>query len=647
MEPDFSGYATKAGLKCSDGLTILAHAFKDQDGHKVPLMWQHMHNNPENVLGHAILENREDGVYANCFFNQSDTAKVAKEMVRHGDIVSLSIYANQLKKTGFNVTHGAIREVSLVIAGANPGASIQNVNIVHGDGEYAELEDEAIIFTGLNLAHKENSDEGDNVAGEKTVKDVYDSLTDEQKEVVHFMIGEAIESAEAKHSEDLYDEDEDDEEENDEDDENVEHSSIKTNQEGNDMSRNVFESNGKSGGELKPTLTHDQLQTIVDDAKRYGGSYKESFLAHAQDYGITDIDILFPDAKALSNTPELLKRQTEWVAEVIGGTKHSPFAKIKTVVADITADEARARGYVKGNEKKDEIIALLKRTTDPTTIYKKQKLDRDDMVDITDLDVVAWLKQEMRLMLNEEIARAILIGDGRGAGDDKIDEAKIRPIVSDADMYTHKVTIASNATPQAKIEAMLRARQNYRGTGEPTLFTTLPTLTDLLLAKDAIGRRLYESSTALASALMAKKIVTVEVMETMPELVGIYVSLSDYVVGSNKGGQISMFDDFDIDFNQYKYLMETRISGALVRPKAAVVIKTTVGQPAVPISPSWDALQDEITINAVTGISYFVGEDEKTGTFVITESTTVTATADEGYYIPSGTINEWTFAPTE
>lgn len=647
MEADFSGYATKVGLKCTDGRVIHNGAFKDNDGGRVPLVWQHRHNEPINVLGHALLENREDGVYAYGFFNDTEYAQHAKTSVKNGDIKALSIYANELVQRGPNVVHGAIREVSLVLSGANPGAFIDNINLKHGDS-IETLDDEAIIYTGLELEHADNDtskEEETNVAenntdtssDDKTVKDVFDAMTEEQKNVVYFMIGQAIEGNDS-------DSDEDDELEQSDNTEALIHSINDTIQEGfSTMSRNVFDQSD-AGTPGKNSLSHAQVEAIVNDAKKVG-SFKEAFLAHAETYGFEPIDTLFPDAKTLSNQPEMIARRSEWVAEVIGKTKHSPFTRIKTVVADITADEARARGYVKGNLKKEEIVKLLKRKTEPTTIYKKQKLDRDDILDITDLDVVAWLKAEMRLMLDEEVARAILLGDGRDAADeDKIDEDRIRPIVNDDPMYAHPVTLASNTGVDDTIEALIRGRAQYRGTGQPVFFTTLPFLTDMLLHKDKMGRRIYDGVDALASALMVSKIVPVEVMEQHEDVVGIFVNLSDYTVGADKGGQVSMFDDFDIDYNQHKYLTETRISGALTKPKSAVVVKRTAGTAATPVSPSFDGETNTITIPSVTGVVYQIEGIPVSGSETISSDTDVEAVADEGYYIPAGSTTHWNFA---
>ena len=575
MKYDFSGWATKNNIKCSDGRTILRDAFKHNDGQTVPLVWNHQHNESANVLGHAVLENREEGVYAYCTFNDTEAGKNAKLLVEHGDVTALSIYANQLKQNGSNVMHGTIREVSLVLAGANPGAFIDSI-IRHGEF----CEDEAVIYTGENLSlehadqkpsDKEDKagedDKGDGkVEGnkEKTIKDVVDSMSEEQKNVLYALVGQALEGKEMAQSAI---------EENN----NIEDGGEQ------EMKHNVFE--GKETGN-KDVLSHDAMETIFKDAKRYG-SLKESFLAHADQYGIKDIEWLFPDAKNVNMPPDFIKRDDSYVQKVMRGVHHVPFSRIKSMHADITADEARAKGYIKGKRKKEEVFTLLKRTTVPTTIYKKQKLDRDDVVDITDFDVVAWLKMEMRMMLDEEIARAILVGDGRlSSDDDKINEMCIRPIATDADLYCvkAKVSVGASATEdeiaKAFIRTVIKSRKEYKGSGSPTLFTTEDVLTNCLLLEDKNGRIIYDTVDKLATALRVKEIVTVEVMEgakTKVEeqdkpLMALMVNLVDYYVGADKGGAVNMFDDFDIDYNQQKYLMETRCSGALVKPFSAIAV---------------------------------------------------------------------------
>ena len=560
---DFSGWATRVNLKCSDGRTIMKDAFKSNDGQIVPLVWNHQHDDPNEVLGHALLENRDEGVYAYCKFNDTESGKTAKLLVQHGDVNALSIYANQLKQSMSNVIHGNIREVSLVLAGANPGAFIDSV-IKHGE----EIDEEAIIYTGeeLEICHADDKEAEKTLAenSEKSIKEVFNTFTEEQKNAVYTLVGAALQT--------------DNEDDNDnEDDEG-----------GTEMKHNVFDNDDNH----ENTLTHDAMTAIINDGKRYG-SLKESFLAHAEEYGIKQIDYLFPDAKNPNTPPEFIKRDTGWVSKVINGTHHTPFSRIKSVFADITEDDARAKGYIKGKLKKEEVFSLLKRTTTPTTIYKKQKLDRDDAIDITDFDVVSWLKSEMRMMLDEEIARAILVGDGRlSSSDDKINEQNIRPIWTDADLYTIKSIVPATAgatgedTAKEFIKAVIRSRKSYKGSGNPTLFTTEDVVTDCLLVEDGVGRRIYNSVNDLATALRVKEIVTVEVMEGLTRstseggknytntLMGIIVNLSDYNVGADKGGAINMFDDFDIDYNQQKYLIETRCSGALIKPYSAIALET-------------------------------------------------------------------------
>lgn len=574
MKYDFSGWATRNNIRCSDGRTILKDAFKQHDGQTVPLVWNHQHNESANVLGHAVLENRDEGVYAYCTFNDTEAGKNAKLLVEHGDVTALSIYANQLKQKGSNVMHGTIREVSLVLAGANPGAFIDSV-IRHGEF----CEDEAVIYTGeeLTLQHadsdpsdkadkkdKKGDDEVDN--NEKTIQDVFDTLNEEQKNVVYALIGQALEDKSMAQSA-------------------IEENENNIEEDGGEqeMKHNVFEGRETENNNV---LSHDAMDTILKDAKRYG-SLKESFLAHADDYGIKDIEWLFPDAKNVNTPPDFIKRDDSYVQKVMRGVHHVPFSRIKSMFADITADQARAKGYIKGHLKKEEVFTLLKRTTTPTTIYKKQKLDRDDVVDITDFDVVAWLKMEMRMMLDEEIARAILVGDGRSSSDDdKINEMNIRPISRDEDLYCVKapVAVAAAATEdeiaKAFIRTVIKSRKEYKGSGSPTLFTTEDVITNCLLLEDKNGRVIYDTVDKLATALRVKEIVPVEVMENAKTMINkvekplmaIMVNLVDYYVGADKGGAINMFDDFDIDYNQQKYLMETRCSGALVKPFSAIAV---------------------------------------------------------------------------
>lgn len=565
---DFCGWATRNDLKCSDGRVIRKDAFKHNDGQKVPLVWNHQHNSQDEVLGHAILENREEGVYAYCSFNDSDSGKTAKILVQHGDIDALSIYANQLQQQGPNVMHGNIREVSLVLAGANPGAFIESV-LKHDE----ESNEECIIYTGENidLAHadkepEKKEDEKVDNKEDKTIGEVFETLTEEQKTAVYAMLGQALKHGDEKEDPETNNNDEED----------------------NTMKHNLFDDETKKDENV---LSHDAMETIIADGKRYG-SLKESFLAHAQEYGIENIDYLFPEAKSLNTPPDFIKREMGWVQKVMNGTHHTPFSRIKSMFADITEDDARAKGYIKGKLKKEEVFSLLKRTTTPTTIYKKQKLDRDDVIDITDFDVVAWLKSEMRMMLDEEIARAILVGDGRlASSDDKINESNIRPIWKDEDLYNIKSTIevdaAATADQKAKafIRACIKSRKNYKGSGDPTLYTTEDVVTDCLLLEDMNGRVIYDTMEKLRTALRVKEIVTVPVMEgltrtddegTTLNLMGIIVNLTDYNVGADKGGAINMFDDFDIDYNQQKYLIETRCSGALIKPFSAISLEMKV-----------------------------------------------------------------------
>lgn len=582
---DFSGWATRNDLKCSDGRVIRRDAFKHDDGIKVPLVWNHQHNDPRNVLGHAWLENRPEGVYTYGFFNDSESGEIGKILVKHGDICALSIYANQLQQRGCDVLHGEILEVSLVHAGANPGAFIDSM-LKHGE----DSDDEAIIYTGmpLYLSHsdadkqedkadngekKETSEKKDDPEKktdsdeEKTVADVINSMTEEQKNVMYAMIGQAMD--------DQGESDPESEDNNDDD------SKGGT----NTMKHNVFD---KDDRQKENVLIHsdgsevssEEISTIFGDIKRYG-SLKDSVLAH----GIDNVDYLFPDAQTLANTPEFIQRDTDWVKKVMSGVHHTPFSRIKSIFADITEDDARAKGYFKGKLKKEEVFGLLKRTTTPTTVYKKQKMDRDDVVDITDFDVVAWLKSEMRMMLDEELARAYLIGDGRlASSDDKINEQNIRPILKDEELYTIQATVSvqSSATEDDKarefIRTAIKARKNYKGSGQPTLYTTEDILTDCLLLTDTTGRDLYTDVAQLAKKLRVKEIVTVPVMEGVNgknggALMGIIVNLADYNVGADRGGAVNMFDDFDIDYNQQKYLIETRCSGALIKPYSAIALE--------------------------------------------------------------------------
>ena len=630
---DFSGWATKNDLKCADGRVIKQNAFKINDGMTVPLVWNHRHDVTSAVLGHALLENRDEGVYAYGSFNNTQAGKEAKEMVRHGDVVSLSIYANNLVQEGANVLHGAIREVSLVLAGANPGAFIESA-MSHGE-PIDEFDEEGVFYTGygLELSHsddkkkyddEEDEDEeydeedsedsedeedveeedeenekpkkkkedkemahSDDNGGEKTIQEIVDTMNEDQKNAMYALIGAAVEDAEGGSDND----DEEDE----------------------DMKHNVFDTDDQMGN----YISHADMEQIFRDAKRLGSlrdavneNIESGVLAHSLDttgmvgpspdtarqtYGFRDPDMLFPEYKSLNTPPEWIKRDTGWVSVLMAGIHHSPFSRIKSQFADITEDEARAKGYIKAHQKKDEVFTLLKRTTDPQTVYKRQKMDRDDIIDITDFDVVAWIKAEMRVMLDEEIARAILIGDGRNSdSDDKIQEAHIRPIINDVPLFNTKcaVKVSNGATAEAKakefIDTVIRSRKYYKGSGNPILFTTEDQLTEMLLIKDQMGHYMYESVDALATRLRVSRIVTVEVMEgqkvsvdvpvgtgtqtVQKDLLGVIVNPADYNVGADKGGSIELFDDFDIDYNQFKYLIETRISGALTKPFSALTV---------------------------------------------------------------------------
>lgn len=652
---DFAGWATKNDIRCSDGRTIRHGAFADCDGKRVPLVWMHNHKDVKQVLGHADLEDRPEGTYAYCSFNGTEHGQNAKEYVEHGDVVALSIYANQLKQKGGDVIHGDIKEVSLVLAGANRGALIDSI-LSHGEISEEEAQ---ISFVGYGdiVVHadeeKDDEDEDENVqeedseevdeeeeedededeeeeeddvkhsddSGEETIEDIFNTLNDKQKKVVQFLVGKALESGNSDeesvaHADDQNDESED---ESGDDGETVEDVINTLSKKQKDavafLIGKAVEENSKGGSEMKHnafdgsaqvqnTLSHDDFMEIVKVGKQMGSlreafnaAKEEGFLAHADgdtpvagvDYGIANIDYLFPDAKTINTDPDFIKRETDWVEKVLGATHRTPFSRVKSIFANITEDQARAKGYIKGKLKKEEVFSLLKRTTDPQTIYKKQKLDKDDIDDITDMNVVAWLKAEMQLMLKEEIARAILIGDGRlGSDDDKIDEAHIRPVFNDADLYTVKVPVEvpANATDDdianALIRAAVKSRKLYKGSGNPTFFTTDDYLTDALLVENQMGDRKYDSEAKVATAMRVKEVVPVEVMEgqtisitennvtTTYPLIGVSVNLKDYNIGTNGGAKTDFFDDFDIDYNQYKYLYETRMSGALIKPFSAI-----------------------------------------------------------------------------
>lgn len=571
---DFGGWATKYNTKCTDGRTIMPNAFAHSNGKKIPLVWQHFHDDPANVLGHVVLEHRDEGVYAHGVFADTESGRDAKSLVKGGHIEHLSIYANQLVENNKIVHSGMIREVSLVLSGANPGAVINHISLQHADGSEEEVEDEAVIFTDdtIEVRHAEEEEpvveHADPPAedSEETVGDVFNTLSEKQKTVVYAMLAEAVNSGDLSQSS---------EEEGDED----------------NMKTHLFD---QSAGDPKaPVLSHADQAAIFADARKLG-SLKEAFfahvpedanLAHAGTYGIDDIGYLFPDAKLLRNEPDLYSRNMEWVAGWMSGTHHSPFSRIKNVYADLTPDEVRAKGYTTGDQKIEEVFAVLKRETTPQTMYKLQKLDRDDILDITDFNVVAWMKMEMRMMLNEEIARACLVGDGRtfGTDDDAVDPSKIRNILNDDNVYSHKVSLEVTVTDYADIvDDIIGAFANYKGSGSPTMFIAPSILTNFLLLKDTTGRRIYRNVQELASELRVSKIVEVEVFEGVQrddaapftaDLLAIIVNPRDYTIGADKGGAVAMFDDFDIDYNQYKYLIETRISAALTRPKSALVIE--------------------------------------------------------------------------
>ena len=591
-------------------------------------------------------------------------------MVQHGDIKSLSIYANGLTEKAKQVLHGFIRELSLVLSGANPGALIDNITLAHADGDMVTLDDEAIIYTGLELEHADaassDSTDSSNSGSDSgpSVQDVYDSMTPEQKDVVHYMVGAALETAGVDLQQDIQqDAFSSDDEESTLSDNGAEselvHDDGNNEEEGRRMSRNVFEE--QSGGkEEEHTLSHDAIKGIVEDAKR-GGSLKEAVENYAFKHGIENIEVLFPDARSVTDTPEFDQRRVEWVSGVINGTKHSPFSRIKSLVADITFDEARARGYIKGNFKKEEWFSVSKRTTTPSTVYKKQKLDRDDIVDITDFDVVMWLKMEMRLMLDEEIARAILISDSRAVDDDdkikdpagSTDGAGIRSILNDHDLYAPTITLDDSADPPTIVDGIVSAMGFYKGSGSPTFYTTLQALTQLLVHRDGDGHRLWRTTAELAAEMGVSNIVTVEVMEGETDLLGIIVNLRDYTIGADKGGEVNFFDDFDIDYNQYKYLYETRISGALTKIRSALVIKSSASGATLvaPVEPAFDGTV--VTVPTTTGVTY---KNKDTGVTLLTASPvtlaegasfTVEATPTSGHYFTDNVHDQWTFKNTE
>jgi hypothetical protein len=664
---DFRGYATKAGLKCSDGRTITAQAFSHMDGMQVPLVWQHGHSDPENVLGHVLLHAREDGMYCEGFFNGTPKAQHIKSAVAHKDITNLSIYANALKEHASRVLHGVIREVSLVLSGANPGALIDFISVQHSDGDIQQLEDEAIIYTDQEIEHddlEDDDDELEHAAGDNmTVQEVFDSLSPIQKNVVHYMIGVALEGTTATHSDTEGDTTEGTGSEGAGTEENTAEGDL-THQEGNTIvARNVFDQTDADKTAERHYLSHDAIKGIVDKAKKPGHTLRSAVEDYALAHGINDIDTLFPDPKLLTDRPEWDTRRMEWVRGVINGTSKTPFTRIKSIVADLTFEQARAKGYVKGNLKKEQFFGLTSRVTTPTTIYKKQKLDRDDIIDITDFDVVAWLKMEMRFMLEEEIARAILIGDGRDVADeDKIKDpigategAGVRSILNDDDLYVSTVFVNiddASSSYQEVIDAIIRARRLLKGTGQPTFYTTEVVVSNLLLLRDGNDRRYFHSLDEVANELRVAAVIPVEVMEDESDVLGILVNLADYSVGADKGGEISLFDDFDIDYNQYKYLIETRISGALTKIRSAQVVKKVASGAAlvVPVEPGFD--DNVITPATTTGVTYKRADTDATvttGAPITLNSTTLTSLtiyavpASASYYFANNVEDQWTF----
>jgi HK97 family phage prohead protease len=631
---DFSGYATKNDLECGDGRIIRRDAFKDNDNTRVPLVWAHVHTDPGSVLGHADLENRDDGVYAYCTLNDTEAGQIAKSLVKHGDVTSMSIYANRLKQQGANVVHGIIREVSLVLAGANPGAVINPLSIAHGDGTYTDLEDEAIIYTGeefivhsddsssdtksseskkddAKTEEKDKKDEEDMADdSDKTIQDVIDTMNEEQKAVLEYLVDKAY-NREMKHSDDDSEDEVDSSEETVEDvlktfnkkqrmvleylvgmaasKKDVKHDDME-----DDMKSNVFDNNDSYA-----ELSHDEINSYIAAAKTgSNGSLKQEFLSH----GIENLEVLYPEAKLVGQNPELISRDMTWVDKVWGMLRKTPFARIRSVAANITEYEARARGYQKGDQKIEEILSLLARTTTPQTVYKLQKIDRDDVIDITDLDVVAFMKVEMRMMLNEEIVRAVLVGDDRSSSDPSyINPEHIRPIYQDSDVYTihDKVTIGSSATfndiADAIIEHAVLSRKNYMGSGTPVMLASTDVITRMLLAKDQLGHRMYRNEGELAAALRVQEIIEVPIFDGITrtasvstttegttvttqeerKLLALIVNLNDYALGADKGGNVNLFDDFDLNFNKYEYLIETRVSGALTKPYSAIAIETS------------------------------------------------------------------------
>lgn len=683
MEPDFSGWATKANIKCTDGRTISPDAFKHNDGIQVPLVWQHGHSSAENVLGYGILKHistPEPGTRIDAYFNETTQGKNAKQLVEHGDVKHLSIYANDLVEKPMNggkvVLHGNIRETSLVLAGANKGAVIDHVNIRHSDGEVTELEDEAIIFTGLEFFHAEDTDgdggasgQGDDAPGDATDKplqEVWDSMTPEQQDVVNYMVGEAVENAQNGDAGDAGDGTDTDAEHSDK---NKSGEGDLSHQEGADTKMNVFETHSATQPQSAQGLQHGAINPgtgnkFANVDTLFSAEEKKALFAHAQKlgslkqafeealtlkHGITPMDVLFPEYRALEATPQFLSRRMEWVQPFLNGLSHSPFSRVKSIVADITMDEARAKGYVKGDIKREEWFTVSKRFTTPTTVYKKQQLDRDDIVDITDFDVVSWMKAEMDVMLKEEIARAILIGDGRDISDqDKIKDPGnansgdgLRSIINEHDLYKTDVNVNLTSTPNYElvVESVMSGMEFYKGTGTPVFYTTWGTLTKMLLIKDTLQRRIYATKADLAAAMMVSDIVPVEAMETIPSLIGVIVNPADYNVGADKGGEVNMFDFFDIDYNQYKYLSETRISGAMTKVKGALAVWAVPNNDVLvtPTAPTFNYATGVATVVATTGVVYKDGNGNTLTAGAQTAvapdaSLTIVATPASGYY---------------
>jgi Caudovirus prohead serine protease len=686
--PDFTGYVTRYGLKCTDGRTILAHAFQDQDGAQIPLVWQHQHNSIGNVLGYLILRHRNDGMYAEGYFNETQSGKDAKIQVRHGDLNRLSIWANQLVQRGADVLAGSIKEGSLVLAGANPGAFIDFVSFEHGDS-LVQSDEDAIIYTGLEItvspetasdslgtspaqgaapavAHAvggtdtlapaaQSSSSGD--GNGRTVEEILSTLNEEQRDVVFALLGAAV------GQDGMSGNNQSGDQTGDQTDTAIEH------QEGDQpvpQHRNVFDqsTDNQTPQPAGPVLTHSDMQSIFNAARK-GGSLREAVEEFALAHSITNIDLMFPDAQNVTETPDFIARRQEWVANVLGGTKHTPFSRIKNLFADITLDEARARGYVKGAMKREEFFAIARRVTTPQTVYKKQKLDRDDILDITDFDVVVWLKGEMRVMLDEEVARAILIGDGRDVADpDKISEANIRPILTDVDMFVTYWNVASgdlppnaNKTYETIVDDVMTAMQYWMGTGLPTLYAGRSWITKMLLTKDTQGRRLHSNYTELASAMGVGNIVPVDAMEALAtSVIGIIVNPVDYSVGTDRGGEVNFFDDFDIDYNKWTYLYETRLSGALTKFKSAIVIKlmatgTLLADPTV---PTFVKTTGVVTIPTMANVSY-VSVNDTTGVesgaltagaqtaIAAGASSHIRAKAATNYFFNNNAACNWTF----